>query len=854
MRRFFYFKLLFMAIMLLVGTAAVATNKTLTRNGQPACESFNDNWRFCRYGLQPDGGRIDEPKGLEKPAFDDSRWRKLELPHDWAIEGPFRIELAGEMGKLPYKAIGWYRKNFTLDKSDAGRRIYIDFDGAMCYTEVWVNGTFVGEWPYGYNSFRFDLTPYVKFGEDNLIAVKLNTEKFDSRWYSGAGIYRNVWLTKTEQVHVGHWGTFVTTPEVGTVAAKVNVETTIENHTSVAKNVSVETSIYVLDADDRLRGRVARLEDKEVSVRANGSMKVNIGGEIKKPKLWEVDSPNRYAAVTRLYTDGKLTDEYRTAFGVRTIEFTARDGFKLNGKVTAIKGTCNHHDLGALGAAFNLSALKRQFRILREMGDNALRCSHNPPAPEFLHLADKMGFLVMDEAFDAWAAGKRKSDYARIYEQWHEKDLKAMIHRDRNHPCVVLWSIGNEVIEQRGVEITKHLADIARREDSTRPLTAGYNDPDGARDVGAPLSLDVMGINYFYGGQGRFEKDPRYKDMPTLCAETSSQVSTRGFYTFNYDRDALQNYQISSYDYRHKGQLNTGWMCPPDAMFRMFEEKPHLMGEFVWTGFDYLGEPTPYNSDETVLTNYRHDKAKQAEVAKELEELRKKTPPSRSSYFGIVDLAGFPKDRYYLYQSHWRPDYPMAHILPHWTWPERVGQKVPVHVYTSGDEAELFLNGKSLGRKKKVARQDYRLVWHDVAYEPGEIKVVAYKDGKEWATAVQRTALEAATLQLSADRNKITCDGKDLAFITLKVCDAQGTLVPRSDATVKFSVEGPAEIIATDNGDATSFESFQSPQRKAFNGMALAIVRTKKGETGTIRVKAESNGLQAGEVIIKSRK
>lgn len=852
MRRSLCLLLLLMAMLspLRVAGATELVGKVVERAGNIDSRLFNSDWKFKRYGFQPEGTRIEEPAGLELPGLDDSDWVSLDLPHDWAIEGPFRIELAGETGKLPYKAIGWYRKHFDLPKSDSGKRIYLDFDGAMAYAEIWCNGEYVGTWPYGYNSFRMDITPYVKFGKENVAAVKLNTEKFDARWYSGGGIYRNVWLVKTEPVHISHWGTFVTTPEVSEDLAMVNISVEVENHSGKVLKPVMETTIYELGSDDSIEKKVIDLNDVSLTLPADSVNVVNISGKVVNPKLWDIDSPHRYMAVSRIKLNGKTVDEYYTPFGIRTIEFTPHNGFRLNGRRVDLKGTCNHHDLGALGSAFNLSALKRQFKILQEMGCNALRCSHNPPAVEFLDLADKMGFLVCDEAFDSWKGAKRENDFHKLYDDWHEKDMAAMVRRDRNHPSVIMWSIGNEVIEQRDPEMTKHLADIVRRLDTTRPTTEGFNDPTGGYESGAAKAIDVMGLNYYFEQEEEWHKDPRYAEKPSVGTETVSAVSSRGFYMFDGQRDDPTTWQVSSYDSRGWDLLVSGWQNPPDAQFHVHYRMPDLLGEFVWTGFDYLGEPTPYNSDETNLLNYRTDPEKRAELAKKLEEIRNNNPPSRSSYFGIVDLAGFPKDRYYLYQAHWRPDLPMAHILPHWNWQERIGQSVPVHVYTSGDEAELFVNGQSMGRKVKTPGRDFRLIWDNVVYQPGVVEVIAYKDGKEWARDEMRTAGDASALSLSADRDDISSSFADLVYITAKVTDDNGVLVPRSCPAIKFSVEGPGEIVATDNGDATSFESFQSPERKAFNGMALAIVKAKKGAKGRIKVKAESNGIKSDVVEI----
>lgn len=752
------------------------------------------------------------------------------------------MDLAGETGRLPWKGIGWYRKHFTIPASDAGKKIFIDFDGAMAYAEIWLNSHYVGTWPYGYSSFRIDLSPYILFGKENILAVKLNTEKWDSRWYPGAGIYRHVWLVKTNDVHVDHWGTYITTPKISANSATVQLVVEVANESDKVANVKMQTEIFEAGKGNTLKKKIATTPFKNINIKEGSSLKANETIIISNPKLWSIEKPNRYFAVTHILNNGKIIDTYYSTFGIRILKFTAHDGFLLNGKRVQIQGTCNHQDLGALGAAINTSALKRQLTILKEMGDNALRTSHNPPAPELFELADEMGFLVWDEAFDCWKHGKKKNDYNKLFDEWHEKDLVAMVRRDRNHPSVFIWSIGNEVPDQSDVAMTKELTDIIRREDSTRPVSEGLNDPDGGRKSGAVHALGVMGVNYFFEQQAKWDADPRYANMPTIGSETSSCVSSRGEFFFGTNR---KDWQISSYDLDHPG-----WGCTPDEQFRINAKYPNLLGEFVWTGFDYLGEPTPYGSDETNLLNFRNDPSKRAELEKALEELKKTQPPSRSSYFGIVDLAGFPKDRFYLYQSHWRPDLPMAHILPHWNWPERKDSIVPVYVYTSGDEAELFLNGKSLGRKKKQPGIDFRLSWENVVYEPGELKVIAYKNGKRWATDEEKTTGTATKLSLKSNVEKIVNDGKDLAFITLRVEDKKGLMVPRSNPEIHFEIEGPGEIVATDNGDATSFESFQSHDKKAFNGMALMIVRAKKGAKGIIKITVKADGLESGKTEI----
>lgn len=789
-------------------------------------------------------GNIGADVAYTQSGFDDSGWRKLNLPHDWAIEGPFKYEYPGATGKLKWWGAVWYRKHFTLPAADAGKQIYLDVDGAMSYASVWVNGQFAGGWPYGYASFRVDLTPFVKPGAENVVAIRLDSPEDSSRWYPGGGIYRNVWLVKTERVHVGQWGVTVTTTDVSKDKATVQVAVNVVNAHSEKSDLSCSVALYELKSD-------GTKSDRAIAVRSAGSVNLSAGQggnstvtfAIERPKLWSVNSPNRYAVVTLL---GKDVDEVETSFGIRTFEFTKDNGFLLNGERVPLNGVCNHHDLGALGAAFNVRAAERQLEILKAMGCNAIRTSHNPPAPELLDLCDRLGFLVMDETFDMWATQKKRNDYHLLYPDWHEADVRALVRRDRNHPSIILWSIGNEVPEQSNTKrfhIARELVSLVREEDPTRPVTAGCNHVIAGYN-GFQNIVDVFGFNYKPEQYPKFRaKNPK---IPLHSSESSSCISSRGEYFFPVSNDkskGMADFQVSSYDL-----YAPPWAMPPDTEFKGQDENPFVAGEFVWTGFDYLGEPTPYNNDMTVMLNYS-DPVERARAKQELKAGGKVSPPSRSSYFGIIDLAGFPKDRYYLYQARWRPDFPMAHILPHWNWPERVRQVTPVHVYTSGDQAELFLNGKSLGRKTK-GKLEYRLRWNNVMYQPGELKVIAYKNGKQWATDAMKTAGAAAKLTLAADRMEITADGKDLSFITVTVADKSGLLVPRSKNQIKFRIEGPGEIVATDNGDATSFESFQVPERKAYNGLALVIVRVKPGQPGKITLTAEAEGLMGDSVTI----
>ena len=543
---------------------------------------------------------------------------------------------------------------------------------------------------------------------------------------------------------------------------------------------------------------------------------------VNHPRLWSLEKPQRYVVVTSIERDGKLVDRYKTPFGIRTIKFDADKGFFLNGKNVQLNGVCDHADLGALGTAVNVRALQRQIQILQEMGCNAIRTSHNPPAPELLDLCDRMGMLVMDESFDCWQRGKTKNDYHLLFDDWHEKDWRAELERDRNHPCIILWSIGNEVPDQRaqaGYRIAAELTRIAHEKDPTRPTTAACDELRSGFD-GFQTNLDVFGYNYKPTQYSRFHQ--ANPSQPVFGSETASCVSSRGEYFFPVVEGELAgqvDFQVSSYDV-----YSPPWATSPDAELKAEDQFPFVAGEFVWTGFDYLGEPTPYGGP--------HD-------------------PARSSYFGIVDLAGFKKDRFYLYQAYWRPDLPMAHLVPQcWNWPDRLGKITPVYVYTSGDAAELFLNGKSLGLKKK-SRYEYRLRWDDVKYEPGTLKAVAYKDGKKCATDAVQTTGPAAELILQADRGKIRAGGDDLTFVTVKVEDKHGLVVPHADNAIHFEISGPGEIVATDNGDPIDLTPFSSQDRDAFNGLALVMVRSTR--SGTITLKASSPGLVSYDVKIKAR-
>jgi len=780
--------------------------------------------------------------------FDDSGWRQLNLPHDWAIEGPFNIDYMGSTGKLPYWGIRWYRKTFELTESDAGKQIYLDIDGAMSYASVWCNGQYVGGWPYGYASFRLDLTPYIKVGQKNVLAIRLDNPDDASRWYPGSGIYRNVWLLKTSPVHVEQWGTFVRNVQLNQEKAIMEMGVNVENHAGKDVQVEVRTGIYLQDENGHPMGdKVAQYITKSIAIKKDSWASARFQFEVDAPKLWSIDTPNCYVAVSRIFKDGQEVDCYETPFGIRTIEFTHDQGFMLNGRKVAIKGVCMHHDLGALGAAFNKVAAERQLRIMKEMGANAIRTSHNPPAPELVALCDRMGLMMQLELADTWQKGKRKNDYNLLFDDWSEADMRSLVRHYRNHPSVIMWSIGNEVPDQmtdQGIIIARNLTAYCHDEDPTRPTSLGCNKRDAIfRDI--VNQVDIFGLNYFH------KTYPLFKEYnPTRryhASETSSATSSRGEYFFpvtTHVDDSRSGFQLSSYD-----MTTIGWGCAPEVQFKMNEEYPFMSGEFVWTGFDYLGEPTPYNKDLTNLLNFS-DPAELEKARKELEELGKIKTPSRSSYFGIVDLCGFPKDRYYNYKSYWCPDVPTVHILPHWNWEERIGKITPVHIYTSGDAVELFLNGKPLGRREKIHSYD-RLTWDDVHYEPGVLKAVAYKNGQKWAEEVVETTGKPAALQVTPEKTVLKNDGTDLSFIRVAIVDSKGRAVPRSKNHLKFSVSGPAEIVATDNGDATSLLPFQLSERDAYNGLALVILRGKYMEQGKVILTVESKGLPKQKVILK---
>lgn len=789
---------------------------------------LDTGWKFLK----------SDPHGAEAPGFDDSEWECVRVPHDWAIAGPFdksndlqyatifedgektSTEHSGRTGALPHVGKGCYRKTFTVAAQDKGKRLFVEFDGVMSHARIFLNGEFVGTWPYGYTSFCFEITRHIRFGADNVLAVSVEVKSDASRWYPGAGIYRHVRLVTLNPVHVDHWGVCITTPAISKSEATVRIRTRIQNQSGEPGEIDLTTTI--LDPTGEQAGNVRTTGN----VDGIASMEQTV--IVHDPKLWDTTSPQLYRAVSEITVNGTTVDRYETVFGIRSFRFDKDNGFFLNGRRLRLNGVCMHHDLGALGAAVNRRAIQRQWEILTDMGCNALRTSHNPPAPEVLDVCDRMGVLVLDEAFDEWRRAKVSNGYHALFDEWAEKDLRAMIRRDRNHPCVIMWSIGNEIPEQSredGAEVAQFLVDICHKEDPTRPTTAGFNQSGAAIANGLADVVDVPGWNY---KPSRYQEyHDSHPDWPMYGSETESAVSTRDEYYFPVvekgDAANHSTLQVSSY-----GLASVPWGYVPDIEFAAQDDHPFMAGEFVWTGFDYLGEPTPYNCEW----------------------------PSRSSYFGIIDLMGMPKNRFYCYRSKWRPDVETLHILPHWTWEGREGEVTPVHCFTNHDAAELFLNGKSQGvrRKDKNSVYDrYRLRWNDVKYEPGVLKVVALdSNNKPVARAQTRTAGAPAGVELVPDRTTVLADGVDLSFVTVKVTDAQGTVCPLADNLIRFEIKGPGRIAAVDNGDQTSLEPFVAEFRKAFHGLCMVIVGTVDGSAGRITVHASSRGLSRSNVSLTS--
>ena len=801
-------------------------------------------WKFTR----------EDNTQFKDAQYDDSKWQSVCIPHDWAIYGPFSInndkqntaivqdgqkeamEHAGRTGGLPFVGTGWYRLSFEVPQSIEGQKYTLVFDGAMSHARVYINGQEACYWPNGYNSFFVDATPFLRPGESNLLAVRLENFTESSRWYPGAGLYRNVHMVVTNEAHVPVWGTQIITTELNDRYAKVEQKTSwnLPEGKSM-KNYVIETSIVDPNGKTLITDRMQGSEFD------NNTFEQEF--VVEHPAVWTPETPNLYTSVSKVYEGSELQDEYTTTFGIRTVEVRQGEGFFLNGKHLKFKGVCNHHDLGPLGGIANEAGIRRQIRILKDMGCNAIRTSHNMPAPELVRLCDEMGMMVMAESFDEWATAKVQNGYHTVFNEWAERDMVNLVRHFRNNPSVVMWCIGNEVPDQwsgdQGPKLTLWLQNICHREDPTRPVTQGMDAPDAVVNNNMAAVLDVPGFNY-----RPFKYIENQKKLPQgiiLGSETASTISSRGVYKFPVERRSMPKYpdhQASSYDVEH-----CGWSNLPEDDFIQHDDLDYCMGEFVWTGFDYLGEPTPYYSDW----------------------------PSHSSLFGIIDLAGIPKDRYYLYRSHWNPEAETLHILPHWNWEGREGEITPVFVYTNYPTAELFINGKSQGKRTKdlsvtvhnsgdsistaqfKRQQRYRLMWMDTHYEPGTVKVVAYDEqGNAVAEKEMKTAGKPYRIELSADRSTIAADGRDLSFVTVKVVDKEGNLCPNASNQISFKVKGKGYYRAGANGDPTSLESFQEPRMKVFSGMMTAIVASTE-EPGKITLEATAKGLKKATLVIESK-
>lgn len=803
---------------------------------------FDEGWQFTQ---------TDSVK-MSWFGYNDKTWRTLDLPHDWAIEGDFMATApSGASGGALPGGIGWYRKHFNVTKADKGKKLFIDFDGVYMNAKVWINGHELGQRPYGYSSFRYDLTPHLNYGGDNVVAVRVdNSDQPNSRWYSGCGIYRHVYLVSTDNVHVSHWGTWINAEVQASGAAVFKLDVELDNETGKSKKVMVVNTL--LDAS----GKAVGSSSSAVKLPAGASRKaVSQNMMLKNPQLWSVERPYIYKVRTQVKVGGKVVDEYYTNTGVRSFRFDAEKGFFLNGKNMKINGVCQHHDMGCLGAAVNEDALYRQLKMLRDMGANAVRCSHNPPAPELLNMCDTMGLIVMDESFDMWHRRKTKNDYARFFDKWAERDLTDLVRRDRNHPSILMWSIGNEVLEQwssadadnltaeqanlilnaghdastlakDGEELspnsilTRNLCNIIRRLDNTRPITAGCNEPSPGNHLFKSGALDIIGFNYHHEWVKDVPKN--FPGMPFIFSESVSALQTRDYYMMPSDsvRKAPQewwmpytdpSFQCSAYDNMH-----ASWSSTHEQTWDVVKHNDFVGGQFIWTGWDYIGEPTPYGF------------------------------PARSSYFGIIDLAGMPKDVYYMYQGEWT-DRQVCHLFPHWNWLD--GQQIDLWCYyNNADEVELFINGKSQGVRTKGAH-DYHVMWR-VTYEKGEAKVVARKNGKVVATDVRRTAGAPHHIRLTADKTSLAANGKSLSFVNVDIVDADGNVCPWAENQVFFELSGAARLDGVDNGNPASMERFKDNRRKAFFGRCLAVVRSAK-QAGKAVLKARAYGLPDAEIEIE---
>ena len=800
---------------------------------------WDEGWRFALH---------NDDKAHET-TFDDHAWRVLDLPHDWAIEGDFyALNPSGANGGALPGGIGWYRKHLNLNDNDASSRYVLHFDGAYMNTSVYVNGQLVGMRPYGFISFSYDITPYLKKQGDNVVAVKVdNSKQPNSRWYTGCGIYRHVYLMKSSDIRIEEWGVQALT-EVKKGKGKVTLNTKIENPSGRSRRVIVHQTLW-----NKAHQMVSKAS-KACQVEANGTT-ISQLLNVNKPQLWSLESPNLYTITTEIEENGRILDRDTISIGLRNIAFDVKKGFFLNGKNIKINGVCLHGDLGCLGTAINEDALYRQLLMMKDMGVNAIRCSHNPPAPELLNLCDSMGLLVMDEAFDSWMQGKTTYDYSIYFKTWAERDLRDMVLRDRNHPSIILWSIGNEVLEQwnktksttvaledvnillnnsrdktllsstdtlnASAKLTQFLASIVRRYDPTRLISAGCNEVSPNNNLFKSGALDVIGFNYH---QKKVADVPQnFPGKPFIMTETVSALHTRGYYRMPSDslyrwpthkRPFTEpSFMCSSYD-----NSCAYWGSTHEQTWDIVKHTPYCSGQFIWTGFDYIGEPTPFNF------------------------------PARSSYFGIVDLAGFPKDVYYLYQSEWT-NKPVLHVFPHWNWIE--GQAIDLWCYyNQADEVELFINGKSQGVRKKSNEHEYHVAWH-VTYEPGEVRVVARKNGKQVNEKTIRTAGAPHHIRLTPNRNVLKANGRSLSFVTVEVVDKEGNLCPWADQNIQFSLTGEGKIAGVDNGSPFSLERFQANSRHAFFGKCMVVVQAGKAPS-VIKLTAKGVDLQPQTIEIKS--
>jgi beta-galactosidase len=771
----------------------ISLNGTDIYNGLRG-QSFNDSWKFYE---------VDVNDG-QNTSCDDSNWQNVTLPHDWSIFNSIRSNSpASSHGGYMDGGVGWYRKTFTVPTDYKDKKVFIGFDGAYMNSHVWINGHSLGIHPYGYTSFEYDLTPYLVYSGRNVIAVRINNNQPTSRWYSGSGIYRNVWLTVLNQTHIDYCGMFVTVPKVDSNSAMVNVKTKIMNQSDAAKFMVLKTTI--LDENSRI---VTTNISSLISVRANDNNMSNQDITLLSPQLWSPNSPYLYLVKTEVIADDSVIDTYKSILGIRYFAFDANEGFSLNGVKMKLNGVCNHHDLGALGAAVNYRAIGRQLQILKAMGCNALRTAHNPPDPQVLEVCDRLGIMVMDEAFDVWETGKNNlNDYHLYFKDWSQPDIQAMVLRDRNHPSVILWSIGNE-IQRPSVATATKLRAWVKAIDTSRPVTWACNSLNGRTEQAISNLLDVVGNNYFPERYDRLHE--RYPTWKMFGSETSSAVRSRGIYKIPTNQKILRDsdYQCSSYD------NSVGGTSSAEQSYRDINSRSFMAGEFVWTGFDYIGEPYPYQW------------------------------PAKSSYFGIIDTCGFPKDIYYFYQSIWTTE-PMVHILPHWNWDE--GQTIEVWTYTNCDSVELFLNGVSQG--VKTPGDSLHLAWN-VPWKTGTIMAKAIKGDTVIYDKVT-TSGPAAKVQLKPDRTSIKADGRDLVFIETDITDSNGVVVPNATNNVTFSISGPGTIAGVDNGNAPSSEPYKANSRKAFSGKCLAIVQTTK-TPGSIVITADSSGLSSDSVTVQS--